>query len=207
MTEVIYALCGLSLLQCLGIALLMKRRRDPDQSRIEARLTHFGEALALLTETTQSGFATVAAELTRAGARRGPAVNRAATSKRIVTAARKGRSIQDIAADEDVSESEVRLHLGLADDAATSGLSAPAVKPHAVTIAVPAAAKAVAPSVRPAAASPRPGAASARLAAGVVKAGPTTRRPAAAPVAVVHDVAGRAKGADRRRGNILDLGA
>jgi hypothetical protein len=38
---------------------------------------------------------------------------RAATQRRMATASRRGRSVQDIAADEQVSEGEVRLRLQL----------------------------------------------------------------------------------------------
>ena len=110
------ALAGLNLLQVGLLVVVMRRRQDLDLSRIEQRLAHFGEALALLTDTAQTGFASVATELERTGARRTSTTSRAAASRRIVGAAKKGRSIQDIAASEDVSESEIRLHLGLAEE-------------------------------------------------------------------------------------------
>lgn len=118
---VIYGLGGMTLLQTLALGLLLKQRRSLDLSRLEGRLSRFGEALALLTDTTQSGLATIAGELERTGQRPAPAASRAATSKRIVTAVRRGRTVQQVAADEQVSESEIRLHLGLAHP----------VKPHA----------------------------------------------------------------------------
>ncbi len=186
-TYLIYAVCGVAVLQCVGLAVLVKRRRDLDLTRLEARLTHLGEAVALLTDTTQSGFATVAAEMERGGKRRAPAAGRVATARRIVSAVKTGRSIQDIASDEEVSESEVRLHLGLIDEAA-----APA-KPVARTPA-----RAAAAVHRPAATTtPKPVVA-------VAKAGPPATSPAVA--AVVHDAA-RRKSSHRRRGNVLDLGA
>lgn len=116
MNYAFWGVCGVSLVQALAIALLLRRRSGRELSRVETRLSHFGEALALLTDTAQTGFATIAAELERGGRRRAAGAGRAATSKRIVTAAHQGRSIQDIAADEAVSESEVRLHLGLAEE-------------------------------------------------------------------------------------------
>lgn len=116
MTYALIALGAIAVLQVVLLGLLLRRRRELDLSRVEQRLAHFGEALALLTDTAQTGFTSVAAELERAGSRRPAPVNRAAATKRIVGAARKGRSVQDIAANEDVSESEIRLHLGLASD-------------------------------------------------------------------------------------------
>lgn len=123
----IYGLGGMTLLQSVALGVLLKQRRHLDLSRLEGRLSRFGEALALLTDTTQSGFASIAGELERSGRRPAPTTSRAATSKRIVTAVKRGRSVQQVAADEQVSESEIRLHLGLAHpiarqaDAVTTG--------------------------------------------------------------------------------------
>lgn len=111
---VIYGLGGMTLLQSVALGVLLKQRRNLDLSRLEGRLSRFAEALALLTDTTQSGLASIAGELERAGRRPAPAASRATTSKRIVTAVRRGRTVQQVAADEQVSESEIRLHLGLA---------------------------------------------------------------------------------------------
>lgn len=126
---VIYGLGGMTLLQSVALGVMLKQRRHFDVSRLEGRLSRFGEALALLTDTTQSGFASIAGELAleRTGRRPAPAASRAVTSKRIVTAVRRGRTVQQVAADEQVSESEIRLHLGLANpiaqpaDTATTG--------------------------------------------------------------------------------------
>lgn len=115
-TYAVIALGAIGSLQVVLLGLLLRRRGEVDLSRVEQRLAHFGEALALLTDTTQTGFTSVAAELARTGSRRAPVTNRAAATKRIVGAVRKGRSVQDIAATEDISESEIRLHLGLASD-------------------------------------------------------------------------------------------
>jgi alkylhydroperoxidase family enzyme len=80
-------------------------------ARTEDRLAHFAEALALLTDTTEAGLANVALELESTRRRTPRGTSRAATAKRIATAARKGQSIQDIVAAEALSESEIRLHL------------------------------------------------------------------------------------------------
>ena len=115
-TYALIALSAIGLLQLVLLGVLLRRRRELDLSRVEQRLAHFGEALALLTDTTQTGFTSVAAELERTGGRRPPVTNLAAATRRIVGASRKGRSVQDIAATEEISESEIRLHLGLASD-------------------------------------------------------------------------------------------
>jgi alkylhydroperoxidase family enzyme len=80
-------------------------------ARTEDRLAHFAEALALLTDTTEAGLANVALELESTRRRTPRGTSRAATAKRIATAARKGQSIEDIVAAEALSESEIRLHL------------------------------------------------------------------------------------------------
>lgn len=129
---VIYGLVGMTMLQSVGLGvLLLRRRRDLDLSRLEGRLSRFGEALALLTDTTQSGFASIAGELERTDRRPVPTTTRAATSKRIATAVRRGRTVQQIAADERVSESEIRLHLGLATPFEMATASAPPGHPVA----------------------------------------------------------------------------
>jgi len=93
--------------------------------RLDEKLSHFGDALTLLTETTEGGFRAVASELDRTAVHAGatqvglkkPAVPRP-TSARMTAAARRGRSVEEIAATEQVSEGEVRLRLHLAKQAA-----------------------------------------------------------------------------------------
>jgi hypothetical protein len=90
---------------------------------MDEKLAHFGDALTLLTETTEGGFRAVASELDRAALHSGsglakkPAVPKP-TSARMTAAAKRGRSVEEIAATEQVSEGEVRLRLHLAKQAA-----------------------------------------------------------------------------------------
>ncbi len=90
--------------------------------RMEERLSHFSDALTLLTETTEGGFRAVATELDRSAMQAGPAAKKPTvpkpTSARISAAAKRGRSIEEIAATEQLSEGEVRLRLHLAKQAA-----------------------------------------------------------------------------------------
>lgn len=185
MTYAIYALCGVSVLQCVALIVLLKRRRDLDLARIETRLSHFAEALALLTDTTQSGFASVAAELERGSLRKTPGASRAATSKRIVSAARKGRSIQDIAAQEEISESEIRLTLGLAEEL----MESPAE-----------------PELRTAARASRTGRSAAAAPAARAMTMPPPAAPARTVTAVAHETTPKTR-PTRRVGNTLNLGA
>lgn len=78
------------------------------------RLAHLAAALELLTDTTEAGLGNVAVALERGTPQREARATRGATSKRIATAARRGGSVEEIAARELLSESEVRLHLQLA---------------------------------------------------------------------------------------------
>jgi len=88
-------------------------------TRLNDRLSHFAEALALLTDTTEVGLASVAAELQATGRPRAArSVAPKATGKRIANAARCGQAVTDIAVAESMSESEVRLHLGMMASAA-----------------------------------------------------------------------------------------
>ena len=81
--------------------------------RVQARMAHQSEALSLLTDTSENGFGAIARELDRLAT---PEVkpSRRPSTRRVATAARKGRSVAEIAAEERVSEGEVRLRLGLA---------------------------------------------------------------------------------------------
>ena len=84
--------------------------------RAEARIGHLSDALALLTETSETGFRTMASEIERiaesGGRKREPRVNVA----RLAAAARRGRTVAEIAAAEGVSEGEVMLRLHLAEE-------------------------------------------------------------------------------------------
>jgi len=81
--------------------------------RMQARLANQGEALSLLTDTSENGFGAIARELDRLAAPQVKSSRRPST-QRVATAARKGRSVTDIAASERVSEGEVRLRLSMA---------------------------------------------------------------------------------------------
>jgi DNA-binding NarL/FixJ family response regulator len=83
--------------------------------RLDDRIAHLMAGVSLLTDTTEGALRDVAVEIGRLavtveGARPpAPAV----TQRRIASASRRGRTVQDIAANEQVSEGEVRLHLQL----------------------------------------------------------------------------------------------
>jgi hypothetical protein len=90
-------------------------------ARLEQKVGHLGDALSILTETSEAGFKAMADELTRrAVAAPTPASRSKTPIARLKAAARRGTSIADIAAAEHMSEGEVRLRLHLAEHAATS---------------------------------------------------------------------------------------
>jgi hypothetical protein len=100
--------------------------------KLDEKLGHYGDALSLLTETTESGFKAVAAELDRASARPNDGPAKAAikkampapsTAARISAAARRGRTVPEIAAAEELSEGEVRLRLHMAKQSQANSTS------------------------------------------------------------------------------------
>jgi hypothetical protein len=103
---------------------------------LDERVTRLGDALSLLTETAESGFRSMACEVERLSTRPRRASSRPATTARVGKAARRGRTVQDIAAAAEVSESEVHLRLRLAEQdggppaAATPAPAQPAAAPR-----------------------------------------------------------------------------
>jgi hypothetical protein len=103
--------------------------------KLDEKLGHFGDAMSLLTETTEAGFKAVAAELDRATARPNDGPAKAAikkampapsTAARISAAARRGRTVPEIAAAEELSEGEVRLRLHMSKQAQTNAAASKA---------------------------------------------------------------------------------
>lgn len=87
--------------------------------RIDDRMASLTASVSLLTDATECGLQDVGAEVQRLGAARElRPTPRAATQRRVTTAARRGRSVRDIAAAEQLSEGEVRLRLQLGKKAA-----------------------------------------------------------------------------------------
>jgi hypothetical protein len=101
----------------LVLALVASFRMHVEQhrriARLGDRLAHLTSGISLLTDTVEGGLRDVAQEIERLGAAQQPAKPkaRAAAQRRVSTAARRGRSVQDIAAREKMSEGEVRLRL------------------------------------------------------------------------------------------------
>lgn len=105
-----------------GVMILSLWRRIDALERGRSRVDRMGEAVTLLSETAEAGFAAVAQEiekLQRAPVPRSTAT-RATVSRRVVKAATRGESVEQIARKEALSEGEVRLHLALAETTPTA---------------------------------------------------------------------------------------
>jgi hypothetical protein len=112
---VIAALATLALVQ--SAVLVHLARLSGRAVHSEERLNRLNEVITLLTETSESGFRAVAAEVERLSTAAPVRRTSKATASRITRSARQGRAIADIAADEQVSQGEVRLRLHLAHPA------------------------------------------------------------------------------------------
>ncbi len=124
--ELTIAVGALGISLAAGLSLWISgRRAAATVAALEHRLTQLTAGIALLTDTTEGGLRDIAVEVGRfAPAAPAAKPRRAATQRRIAGAARRGRSVQDIAASENVSEGEVRLRLNLDN----SGLTNAAVR-------------------------------------------------------------------------------
>lgn len=113
---VIGVAAAVALLSAYGALAAWTLLRLREIRMVRDRMQRLADGLALLTDTTESGLATVIREvehLTKRSA--APRASRAAVTRRVASAARRGVDPSRIAANESISESEVRLHLSLAE--------------------------------------------------------------------------------------------
>jgi hypothetical protein len=114
-----------------AVVLVLLWRRVAACVAARARVDRMGEAIAMLSETAEAGFAAVAQELDKQ--RRAPVVRptatRASIARRVVKAAGAGESVEAIARRESMSEGEVRLHLALAESTRLHVVPRPAAAP------------------------------------------------------------------------------
>jgi len=105
---------GGGMLLILGALVWMHVQHQAAVERLDDRIAHLLAGVSLLTDTTEGALRDVATEIHRLAtsdtSRPRP---RAATQRRIAGAARRGTTVQDIAATEEMSEGEVRLRLQL----------------------------------------------------------------------------------------------
>jgi DNA-binding NarL/FixJ family response regulator len=113
----LYLVIAVGVLAAMQIAagyLIVQQQRVVD--RFDDRIAHLTAGISLLTDTTEGALRDMAQEINRIGTtatdRPRP---RAVTQRRMAAAARRGHTVQQIAADERVSEGEVMLRLQLAE--------------------------------------------------------------------------------------------
>ena len=113
--QVVLMTVGGATLLILGAMVWMHVQHQAAIERIDDRMAHLVAGVSLLTDTTEGALRDVAAEIHRLAAtpERSSPRPRAATQRRIAGAARRGTTVQDIAAAEQISEGEVRLRLQL----------------------------------------------------------------------------------------------
>jgi hypothetical protein len=108
---------GGATLLILGAMVWMYRQHQAAVERLDDRMAHLVAGVSLLTDTTEGALRDVATENNRLAASTAADTSRprprAATQRRIAGAARRGATVQDIAAAEQISEGEVRLRLKL----------------------------------------------------------------------------------------------
>lgn len=116
MTYLVAAMVAMAVLMVLEIWCLWRvLNRLGALGRVEERLSVLTHTMTLLTDTTETCFQTVAGQLEQdRPSRSAPQTERVARQRRVVGAARRGRSVSEIATQEEVAESEVRLRLLLA---------------------------------------------------------------------------------------------
>jgi hypothetical protein len=123
---------ALTLLSAVQAWLLFRLSRMVAASaRLEEKVGHLGDALSILTETSEVGFKAIADELSRRAVAPSPAARPKTPIARMRAAARRGTSIADIAATEHMSEGEVRLRLHLAEHAPAARARAKATEGQA----------------------------------------------------------------------------
>ena len=117
--EILLMAVGGAALLILGTMVWMHVQHQAAIERLDDRIAHLLAGVSLLTDTTEGALRDVATEINRLASAPAPTVEaprpktRAVTQRRIAGEARRGRTVQDIAAAEQISEGEVRLRLQL----------------------------------------------------------------------------------------------
>jgi len=112
--RIAFAASGVVLSQLVLVVWML--RRMGELSHMRERMSRLADGLALLADTTESGLSTLLREV-QASRKATRATSRATVAKRVAAAVRKGDDIVDVAMSEALSESEIRLHLQLAEAA------------------------------------------------------------------------------------------
>jgi len=114
LTTAVVSLAVVVCLEAVYILVLRRRMANRADAGVAPRLDKLAAALALLTDVTEAGFTTVAAEVQRVQAKAAPArASSRRVTKRVSAAAARGESAIAIAAAESLSEDEVHLRTAL----------------------------------------------------------------------------------------------
>ena len=118
MVVLIGAISVLSVIALAQAILLWRASRSLRRlDAIDERVAKFGEALTLLTDTTESAFRAVATQLVQAPQAPVLTGNKsAARTARVLRASKRGKSVSEIASWEGIAEGEVRLRLQMANN-------------------------------------------------------------------------------------------
>jgi len=113
----IYVVLGaiISAALVLGAVIWSHLQQRAAIERLDERIAHLYAGVSLLTDATEGALRDTATEIGRLAAVADGASPRAGAvgRRRIAGAARRGQTVRDIAAREEMSEGEVRLHLQL----------------------------------------------------------------------------------------------
>ena len=122
---------GVAVVLWQSVMVLWIVRRLQELAHMRERLSRLADGLALLTDTTEAGLSTIVRELQQIGRRPGSraASSRSAVARRVAAASRTGVDVATIATSEAMSESEVRLHMKLAEAATESAARGAALRP------------------------------------------------------------------------------
>ena len=118
--EIVRVALGLGVVAIVQVALVLWiARRLREVALMGERLSRLADGLALLTDTTEAGLATLIRQVESLGKRQvtSRTATRTSVAKRVAAAAMSGQGLGSIAETEALSESEVRLHLALTDSA------------------------------------------------------------------------------------------
>ena len=118
MQQLVVGVGGGTMLLLLMASLTMLWLQRRKVRSLDGRVAHLSAAMALLTDTLEGGLHDVAREVSRLATVQPAAAvsaaaprNRTTTQRRVRGAAKRGQSVRDIAAAEQMSEGEVRLML------------------------------------------------------------------------------------------------
>lgn len=120
--DVVRAVAAIATIALVNSFLLIwTARRLQELSLLGERVSRLADGVALLADTTEAGLSSLIREVEQLGHRKSATrpSTRASVARRVTAAAESGDTLTAIAVTEGLSESEVRLHLSMAQTAGT----------------------------------------------------------------------------------------